>query len=164
MSYTTTNVSQTKRWCRIKRTWCLMANLNGNCMVTACPYPWNVYNYCPNCGAKMEVEKVMDAKEFIRELVRMCKSKDDTCNDCQIRQRIGCPLIIPENVDADMLVDVIEKWSKEHPLITNGDVLKEMLPDGSSVNDQYNAMADHIFIEVPKDWWKAEYKGAAYGD
>ena len=95
----------------------------------------------------------MDAVTYVKEYRRLC-NEHSAC--------IGCPLNKFEScVDADPkeMVKVVEKWSKEHPLVTNGDVLKEMLPDGSTVNDQYNPMAEHIFIEVPKNWWKAEYKG-----
>jgi hypothetical protein len=97
----------------------------------------------------------MDAKEFVRELVRMCKSKDDNCDDCPIRQSMGCPLFVPENADAYMLVAAVEKWSKENPLVTNGMKVMEM------VGEQIAAKADveqYIVLNIEKDWWNAEYE------
>lgn len=99
---------------------------------------------------------MMDAKEFIKELVRMCKSYEETCSDCQISQCAGCPLIVPENVDADMLVSVVEKWSNAHPVVTNGTELMKHLPDSARVLDEWT---NGVVIYVPRDWWDAEYKG-----
>jgi hypothetical protein len=98
----------------------------------------------------------MDAKEFIRELVRMCKSQDEICSDCQIFQCAGCPLIVPENVDADKLVEIVEKWSTEHPLVTNGQKVKELLPEVAVFNTNSTT---YVTIDIPYYWWDAEYKG-----
>ena len=103
----------------------------------------------------------MDAKEFIRELVRLCKSQDETCGGCKIRQYTGCPLTVPENVDADILVAVVEKWSKENPVVTNGDEVMKLLPVEVKVYDEYT---DDVTIRVPRKWWDAEYKEGSNDD
>ena len=100
----------------------------------------------------------MDAKEFIKELVRMCKSKDD-CDGCQIRQSIGCPLIVPENVDAEWLVDVVRKWGADNPLITNGEVLVSMMEkmDAPYIRCRRNEIGQ-IEMILSESWWDNEYK------
>jgi hypothetical protein len=103
----------------------------------------------------------MDAKEFIRELVRMCQAQGEICGDCRIHREIGCPLVVPERVDADKLVSAVEKWSKANPHITNGHkLLSELKNSGANVrytsSGVYNA---HIRLEIPAEWWDAEYEG-----
>jgi len=98
----------------------------------------------------------MDAKEFIRELVRMCKSQDETCSDCQIFESVGCPLIVPENADADRLVAVVEKWSKENPVVMNGQKVHELIP--ADVRSTY-FYPEYIRIRIDRSWWDAEFKG-----
>ena len=117
----------------------------------------------------------MDAKEFVKELARICKSKGETCDGCQIRQSTGCPLI-PENVDADRLVTAVEKWSKEHPMVTNGDMVWRLIPGDVRSTEKCRAKEDfpypenapcykdHYVITVTADWWEAEYKGEGNDD
>ena len=101
----------------------------------------------------------MDAKEFIRELVRICKSQDETCSKCLIFESAGCPLIIPESTDADRLIAVVEKWSKEHPIKTNG---MRFLDDNREYIRTYhrweNGCKPYIEVHIEADWWDAEYK------
>lgn len=117
---------------------------------------------------------MMDAKKFIRELVRMCKSHGETCGDCPILQAVrGCPLIVPGNADADVLVDVIEKWSKEHPVVTNGQKVLEMIPDDVRSTTYHSALEhghpnqivseDYVKIRIKRSWWDAEYKAKKGG-
>ena len=118
----------------------------------------------------------MDAKEFIRELVRMCKSNGETCGGCQIRQNIGCPLVVPEKVDADRLVEIVKDWSTEHPKKTNGEMImkmisREAIAGGMSVDGKYSQdeCAYKFKVETTEkeleilcikgSWWNAEYKG-----
>ena len=101
----------------------------------------------------------MDAVSYLTNLSRLCDyytSREKCVNMCPFFDYCNSGNDITEE-DAKGAVAAVEKWSKENPLVTNGDVVKEMLPDGSIVNDI--PMAEHIFIEVPKDWWDAEYKG-----
>jgi hypothetical protein len=104
---------------------------------------------------------MMDAVSYLTNLSRLCDyfTSREMCGDsCPVFDYCNSGNDITEE-DAKESVAAVKRWSVENPLVTNGDVVKEMLPDGSIVNDQYNPMAEHIFIEVPKDWWKAEYKG-----
>lgn len=77
----------------------------------------------------------MDAERFILESKRMCayyggefdcynESISEQCpfNDCDIAL---CDSRIPDT----NVIDIVEKWSNEHPIITNADKLKEMFPD-----------------------------------
>lgn len=99
----------------------------------------------------------MDAKEFIRELVRMCKSNGETCGGCQIRKYTGCPLAVPENVDADILVEIVKDWSTEHPKKTNGRKFIEEYNDVIT-NAKREDSGNLIKIYMYADWWDAEYK------
>ena len=107
----------------------------------------------------------MDAKEFIRELVRMCQARGEICGDCRLHREIGCPLVVPERVDADKLVSAVEEWSKENPFVTNGDKVMEIIKDagvpvtarGSGFDREVTVNTVHI--AVSEDWWDAEYKG-----
>ena len=103
----------------------------------------------------------MDAKEFIRELVRMCKSNGETCAGCQIRQNIGCPLVVPEKVDADKLVEIVKSWSEVNPKKTNGQVMFDYIQ--KFVNDTDGdftslTMSPSIILEFNQGWWCKEYK------
>ena len=57
----------------------------------------------------------MDAKEFIRERNRMCRAY--ACGDCPLNET-GCTIT---DLNVDELVDIVEKWSKEHPMMTNAE-------------------------------------------
>jgi hypothetical protein len=54
------------------------------------------------------------------------------------------------------LVEIVEKWSKEHPLVTNGGKVMRTLPVEAIVDDE---SMDEVTIRVPRKWWDAEYKG-----
>lgn len=77
----------------------------------------------------------MDAKEYIRELVRMFDSlRDDCykgittcggvdCKECPLKSPLICTMFLPESVD------IVEKWSKEHPVKTIMDDFLEKYPN-----------------------------------
>lgn len=52
----------------------------------------------------------MDAVEFVKEKFRMCELVE-CCSNCPIK--FGDCTISPKNIE--LLVPVVEKWSKEHP-------------------------------------------------
>lgn len=96
----------------------------------------------------------MDAIKFIDELNRMCKSHDNECTGCPL---IGsnCP-INDFDVEAEKVVLIVEKWSKERPKKkTNGDMIKALLPKERKYTLPFK---DIITINLDKDWWDAEYK------
>ena len=115
----------------------------------------------------------MDAIEFAREHDKMCKMyrKLETggdCAYCPIRGKCKCD-------DWTQTVPIVEKWSKEHPLIRNVDhVAEELEKLGFGVDKEYilkfkcppkmseNFTTDYLGCknncEECKQWWLEEYK------
>lgn len=105
----------------------------------------------------------MDAVKYTKEFNRMCRSYVFCSDGCPLKRR--CILFRGQNTDSETieeLVAIVEKWSKEHPLVTNGDKVMEIIKDaGVPVTargfgfDPLNT----VHIAVSEDWWDAEYKG-----
>ncbi len=114
----------------------------------------------------------MDALEFAKEMKRMCESYKH-CSDC--------PLIQENSCDTDGLekaVPIVEKWSKEHPIVRNVDHVAEGLEKlGYEVDKDilvalkcpphkaliYSRPSDISKCSVSnceecKKWWTEEYK------
>ena len=72
----------------------------------------------------------MDALKFIKERQRMCDSYNDDCIGCLM---CGQPCGIDKGVDAELLVSVVEKWSKENPK-TRQDLFLEQHPEANIEN------------------------------
>lgn len=64
----------------------------------------------------------MDAKEYFRERERMCKSQNPN-DEC-----VGCPLEFFDECSGIESVDIVEKWSKEHPRKTRQDAFLKLFP------------------------------------
>lgn len=61
----------------------------------------------------------MDAVKFLAEYNRMCNTYNN-CVGCPMHDKPFChPHDITTNDERKELVDVVEKWSKEHPIATN---------------------------------------------
>ena len=61
---------------------------------------------------------MMDAKKFIAERERMCSYHDDGCNECPAFSIDYCSGNSRVIADSFKLVDIVEKWSNEHPVKT----------------------------------------------
>ena len=112
----------------------------------------------------------MDAVKFVEGYNRMCMSYD-LCSD-------GCPLESQcshfTNIDASTeeiteFVALIEKWSNEHPEVTNGMKVLELIPENQRATAFKEAVQDfiglglitsedYVQILISKSWWDAEYK------
>ncbi len=68
----------------------------------------------------------MDAVEFLKEAIRMCKSYT-SCTGCVLEHK--CPTTSMETEAPDKLVEIIEKWAKEHPKKTRQSEFLKMFPD-----------------------------------
>lgn len=98
----------------------------------------------------------MDAVKFLEERNRMCDNYNN-CVGCPMNDKPFCyPNDIITNDERKELVNAVEKWSCEHPMVTNGMKVLEMIPEGSA----FIASADGIYVElrIKKSWWDAEYK------
>lgn len=59
----------------------------------------------------------MDAVKFLKEKKRMCiSSGDDSCHGCPIYAERGILTCTQfQNIFPGQIVEIVEKWSKEHP-------------------------------------------------
>lgn len=77
----------------------------------------------------------MDALEFLKERKRICYL-NDACDECPFESECG-GIINKSDEELKKIVDITEKWSKEHPAKTLQDVFLEQFPeaelDGSGV-------------------------------
>ena len=114
----------------------------------------------------------MDAVTFVKEKQRMCNSFGDICEkQCPLRKLCGGCIIDDPDAEPEDVVSAVEKWSKEHPLVTNGDMVWKLIPSdvrstekrGARDDFPYSENApcakDHYVITVTADWWDAECKG-----
>lgn len=76
----------------------------------------------------------MDSVKFLKTISRMCKNYESSCNGCPISieiQRSGdyldCYGFIKSNIEK--VVEVVEKWDKEHPVKTRKSALLEIFPN-----------------------------------
>ena len=97
----------------------------------------------------------MDAIHFINEVNRMCKSHDDVCTGCPLMHS-NC-LVNDFDVEAEKVVPIVEKWSEEHPLVTNGMKVMELIPDNSRLTNDTGE--DNVQMVIARGWWDAPYKG-----
>lgn len=105
-------------------------------------YPYSdiylVYEKVISLGEK---ERAMDAVEFFKEKDRMCQAS---------RGYIVCALMDGRYEEA---VEIVEKWSKEHPKITNGMKFEEVF--GFKIS-RSNESGEYLYL--PENWLDQEYK------
>jgi len=94
----------------------------------------------------------MDAVKYIEEKERMCKSLPN-CEGCPIRYTCD-----PNADEAREAVDAVKKWSIEHPVMTNGRKLSDMLGVNLRYITRRTAGKPYVEIWIEADWWDAEYK------
>lgn len=98
----------------------------------------------------------MDAVKFLEESSRMCNTYND-CTGCPMEDKPFCyPSDLITNDERKELVDAVEKWSVEHPLVTNGMKVLEMIP-----YDEYlmpRSSDKDVAMIINREWWDAEYK------
>ena len=113
----------------------------------------------------------MDAVTFLKEAHRMCIALHQDCDDCPLVNNEYCNLRcwqeeqIHLSMNYEEIVAVVEKWSKENPLVTNGDKVMEIIKDagvpvtarGSGFDREVPLNTVHIVVS--ENWWDAEYKG-----
>ena len=104
----------------------------------------------------------MDAKEFMKEAKRMCIYYHINHLGC-----VACPANYmqcggaPRSHD-EKLVEVVEKWSKEHPIMTNRQHFEQEFGIEINASHEYEG---YLFLnglrgtkEEVNKWLNAEYK------
>ena len=98
----------------------------------------------------------MDAVMYLKESKRMCDYCED-CKGCGIKERVGerNSCIDFESVDPEAAVEIVEKWSKAHPVRTNADYVAEKLREIG-----YTVDIEELRLKCPphESGWYASYK------
>lgn len=111
----------------------------------------------------------MDAVKFLIEVERMCRQYPD-CRECPLylkKCHVGGRKTVEECRE---MAAIVEKWSEESPLVTNGMKVLEMIPanersttskeaDSNLKGCGFITSEDYVEMRVRKSWWDAEYKG-----
>lgn len=93
----------------------------------------------------------MDAVMFLKEKLRMCKTmrkvnfnagKVESCENCPIEPYCGNEIFNPE-----IVVSTVEKWSADHPRMTNGQMFKKVF-----------GLVRAGDVGPATDWWSEPYK------
>lgn len=75
----------------------------------------------------------MDAMEFLSEAKRMCDHNTGPCETCAANEFCGFtpefPSSFGETTQMQKMVELVEKWSKEHPRKTRQYVFLEQWPN-----------------------------------
>ena len=110
----------------------------------------------------------MDGVKFLIEFVRMCRQYPD-CHECPLHLK-KCHLGGRKtDEECREMVAIVEKWSEEHQVVTNGMKVLEMIPDDKRSTSTKEAhleadylglitSEDYIQLLIRKSWWDAEYK------
>lgn len=105
----------------------------------------------------------MEASKFLKEYMRMCASMP--CSLCELHgEQISCLDDLDDtssDKDIDTVVMAVEKWSAEHPVITNLDKMVEIF--GDETVDFLEAYlryvcTDDTFRKEASAWLGEEYK------
>lgn len=94
----------------------------------------------------------MDVADFVKEFSRMC-DEYNTCRGCPMDGKCN-PCTEAVYKDPQGVVEIVEKWSKEHP-VTNGEIIMGF-KDFPRCDNMLNAYDGNILI--PMSWWDAPYK------
>ena len=122
------------------------------------PYSNIIYLVYEKVISLGEKERTMDTVEFLKEKHRMCQGLS-VCRRCYelIYSNLGlsgysvCGLINTGKYKE--AVEIVEKWSKEHPKITNGMKFEEVF--GFKIS-RSNESGDYLYL--PENWLDQEYK------
>ena len=99
----------------------------------------------------------MDAKEFIRHHNRMCATL--SCSRCPLGESEGENFNCGGGLIPERIVDKVEKWAKENPIMTNRMKFKEVF--GREISIKGDAVKVNGIIPEMKyfiEWLNAEYQ------
>ena len=85
----------------------------------------------------------MEAFEYLKELKRMCESFTG-CKDCPLYD--SCDILHSSNEELQHRADVVEKWSKEHPIKTYQKALLEIFPNAPMIDGIITLCPTHLGV------------------
>ena len=79
----------------------------------------------------------MDAVDFLVTRDRMCKSFNGRCNGCEVNEHMGVDdmCIYYTMQHPQEVVEIVERWAKEHPRKTRQSEFLKMFPRASMTAD-----------------------------
>ena len=86
----------------------------------------------------------MDAVEFFKEQARMCKSFRN-CANCLLRFLQCQRYTLGDHTE--LVVSIVEAWSKAHPVQTNAQKFEEVF-----------GLPAHCQVDQHAQWWDEPYK------
>ena len=103
----------------------------------------------------------MDAKEFMIERQRMCSSYHHACDRCPAYM-IDCSFAVSGDGIND-LVNVVERWSKDHPRKTNFNKLSDVVQGlfkgvKMTATNDWDGNVGTVYIEAGAGYWDMAYK------
>lgn len=80
---------------------------------------------------------MMDAVEFLVTRDRMCKSFNGRCNGCEVKKRMGAGDVCINYMKQhpQEVVEIVERWGKEHPRKTRQSEFLKLFPKGRLMSD-----------------------------
>lgn len=93
----------------------------------------------------------MELNDFLRDARRMCEAHDGTCRNCPGDQEPSksCRLRILNQIGVSVdEIYAVEKWSEEHPFVSNRQKVIEI----------FGANASMILEAMSEAWLDSEYK------
>lgn len=120
---------------------------------------------------------MLSREEYEDGVIRMYDSIRSSMHkgkeDCEGVSCVDCPLngVCDDAANAFDMIEVVEKWVKKHPIVTNADKFKEvfgldMAPIHSCVSSKSCEDCEYTYdgkCAVSKLFWNAEYKGKTEG-
>ena len=105
----------------------------------------------------------MDAVKFLKEHKRICQiyCHSLTCTECPLEDcnnGLGIPCDTLFNEHPEAVVRVVEEWSKEHPIQTNGEKLKEVFGIKNGIRYYSNGTGTDRGCYMSGDWLDAPYE------
>ena len=86
----------------------------------------------------------MDAVEFLREKHRMCITYS-TCDNCRLRGSCYGEEVV--GIEEDV-VEIVEEWSKEHPVKTRQSEFLKLFPDADISTGHVNVCPNSLYKET----------------
>lgn len=95
----------------------------------------------------------MDALKFIKQAKRMCHSYD-ACKNCPAHTGgyEDCHIDTSLDINAEIAVDIVGKWAKEHPEKTRQSEFLKLLPKNATMKMENDVLDVCPGLFVRKDW------------